>query len=214
MPVLPFASDADVVQFAKAFLNEHLDRFNKDIAICLKADAEKRHAYFPALITCIAFLDFLSGLYAGTLERHSLKELKHYVRNFMDPSEYTEDRLNVLYELFRHKVAHLALPYAVFGTNTKPKTFGGQPRRLITWTVRASGPRPPISIVSVIPPKHILKAVTPWSVSYDHIAVIGVRSFASDIIKSVPKYLRHLKKDKTKIALSRFKDCMNIYFPV
>jgi hypothetical protein len=31
MPVLPFASDVEVVQFAKAFLDEHLDRFNKDI---------------------------------------------------------------------------------------------------------------------------------------------------------------------------------------
>jgi hypothetical protein len=146
MPVLP---DARVVQFAKAFLDEHLGRFTKDIAICLKADAKKQHAYFPALITCIAFLDFLSGLYAGTLETHSLKELKHYVRNFMDPREYTEDRLNVLYELFRHKVAHLALPYAVFDTTTsRARTFGGQQRRLITWTVRASGPRPPINIVS------------------------------------------------------------------
>ena len=71
MPVLPFVSDAEVVQFAKAFLDEHLDRFNKDIAICLKADAKKRHAYFPALITCIAFLDFLSGLFAGSLEKRN-----------------------------------------------------------------------------------------------------------------------------------------------
>ena len=140
MPTLP---DIEVVQFAKEFLDKHLDRFNKDIAICLKADAKKRHAYFPALITCIAFLDFLSGLYAGTLEDQSLNELKRYVCNFMDPSEYTDDRLNVMYELFRHKVAHLALPYAVFDTNTKPKTFRGQSRRLITWKVRASGPRPP-----------------------------------------------------------------------
>jgi hypothetical protein len=207
MPALP---DAKVVQFAKTFLDEHLGRFTKDIAICLKADAKKRHAYFPALITCIAFLDFLSGLYAGSLEIHSLKELKHYVRKFMDPSEYTEDRLNVLYELFRHKVAHLALPYAAFDTNTKPKTFGGQPRRLITWTVRASGPRPPINIVSE--KRQISKAVTPWSVSYDHRAVISIRSFASDIIKSVPKYLRHLEKDKT--ARNHFNDCMNTYFPV
>ena len=71
MPVLPFACDAQVVRFAERFLDEHLDRFNKDIAICLKADAKKRHAYFPALITCIAFLDFLSGLFAGSLEKRN-----------------------------------------------------------------------------------------------------------------------------------------------
>ena len=55
MPVLPFASDADVAKFAKAFLAEHVKRFRKDIAICLTRDAKNSHAYFPALITCIAF---------------------------------------------------------------------------------------------------------------------------------------------------------------
>jgi hypothetical protein len=152
MPVLPFSSDADVVQFAKAFLDKHLERFKKDIAICLKADAKKRHAYFPALMTCIGFLDFLSGLFAGKLEWQSLKELKNYAHHFMNSKEYTPDHLDVLYECFRHKVAHLALPYTVFDTDTKPKTFGSQPRRLITWTVHASGPRPPITIVPVPPP--------------------------------------------------------------
>ena len=127
----------------------------------------------------------------------------------MYQSEYTEDRINVLYELFRHNVAHLALPYAVFDTNTKRKIFDDE-RRLITWTVRASGRRPPISIVSE--KKQISRAVTPWPVSYDHRAVISIRSFASDIVKSVPKYLRHLKRDET--GRSRFKDCMKTYFPV
>jgi hypothetical protein len=80
----------------------------------------------------------LSGLYAGKLEGHALKELRNYASKFLG-AEYTADRIDVLYECFRHKVAHLAQPYAVFDTQSKPKTFGGQGRRLITWTVRASG---------------------------------------------------------------------------
>src|SRR3979490_2112330 len=84
MPVLPFASDTDVVQFAKAFLDGHVERFRKDIAICLTRDAGKSHAYFPALITCIAFADLLSGLYAGKLDGHGLEELKNYVSQFMN----------------------------------------------------------------------------------------------------------------------------------
>jgi hypothetical protein len=55
------------MNFAKVFLDGHRERFRKDIAICLKPDANNSHAYFPALITCIAFLDFLSGLHAGKL---------------------------------------------------------------------------------------------------------------------------------------------------
>ena len=124
MPVLPFSTDAEVVGFAKAFLQEHLERFRKDIKICLTPDENKAHAYFPALMSCISFADLLSGLYAGKLEGQALKELKNYASKFMG-AEYTADRVDVLYQCFRHKVAHLAQPYAVFDTQSKPNTFGG-----------------------------------------------------------------------------------------
>jgi len=216
MPVLEFVTDRDVKRFAKAFLDNRFVTFKKDIAICLTAGPtktkQKSHAYFPALITCIAFADLLSGLYAGKLKGHGLKELKDYTSKFMDPTVYTPDRLDVLYECFRHKVAHLAQPYAVFDTNpAKNKTFSGQPRRLITWTVNASGPRPPIRIVPVNPRKQILKAVTPWEVLYDYRAIVNVRGLASDIVRSIPKYLRHLKTDS--VARSHFRACMEICFP-
>lgn len=96
MPVLPFSSDAEVVKFAKAFLREHLERFRKDIRICLTPDKNEAHAYFPALISCISFADLLSGLYAGTLDKQGLNELKNYAGKFMG-ADYTPDRLDVLY---------------------------------------------------------------------------------------------------------------------
>jgi len=72
MPVLRFASDADVVAFAKTFLAGHVERFRKDIAICLTPDANNSHAYFPALITSIAFADLLSGLHASAVQAEAL----------------------------------------------------------------------------------------------------------------------------------------------
>ena len=210
MPVLPFSTDAEVVRFAKAFLREHLERFRKDIKICLTRDENKAHAYFPALMSCISFADLLSGLYAGKLEGHALKELRNYASKFLG-AEYTADRIDVLYECFRHKVAHLAQPYAVFDTQSKSKTFGGQGRRLITWTVRASGPRPPIQIVAQSAPKQIVGAATPWPVQYDHRAFVSVRSLASDVEKSAQKYMRCLATDAA--ARENFKKCMVTYFP-
>jgi hypothetical protein len=211
MSKMPFSSDADVVRFATAFLRNRVQTFKKDIAICLTADKCGSHAYFPALITCIAFADLLSGLHAGTLTNQKLPELKDYVSKFIDTTKtvYTDDRLSVLYECFRHKVAHLAQPYAVFDTNTKSKTFPG-PRRLITWTVHAKGPRPPIQIVRV-GRTQIVKAPTPWDAVYDHRVTVSVRGLASDIVKSIPKYLRSLKTDSA--ARQRFRDCMPSYFP-
>jgi hypothetical protein len=210
VPVLPFKSDGEVVEFARAFLDAHVERFQKDIAICLRPAANRTHAYFPALITCIAFADLLSGLYAGKLEGHGLKELKSYASKFMDPTTYDSLRVEILYEMFRHKVAHLAQPYVVFDTHSKRK-FQSQPRRLITWTVQASGPKPTIEIVPVSPPRQVLKSATPWPVHYDHRVFIRIRGLATDIRKSVPRYLRHLKTEK--VARDRFKDCMDNFFP-
>jgi hypothetical protein len=108
-----------------------------------------QHAYFPALITCIAFVDLLSGLYAGNLQHHSRSELERYAEKFMKP-EYTTDRVRVLYEFLRHKIAHLAYPYPVFDTVTKQHAFKGQPRRRITWTVYASKRRPALRSASLV----------------------------------------------------------------
>jgi hypothetical protein len=199
MPVLPFKSDAEVAEFAKKFLDEHVERFNKDIAICLRPDENRSHAYFPALISCIAFAELLSGLHAGNLKSDGLKKLKDYASDFMDTTIYDADRLKILYEMFRHKVAHLAQPCAVFDTGTKR----------ITWTVEESGPKPAIEIVRE--KSQILRAVTPWPVHYDHRAYVRIEGLANDIRESVPKYLRHLKADK--LACDRFRKCMEHFFP-
>ena len=146
----------------------------------------------------------------GKLDGHALKELKNYASKFMS-ADYTPDRLDVLYECFRHKVAHVAQPYAVFDTQSKPKTFHGQRRRLIAWTVFARGRRPPIEVAAAKPAQQILSAVTPWPVQYDHRVYVSVRSLASDVEKSVKKYLRCLAVDAT--ARDHFKKCTTTYFP-
>jgi hypothetical protein len=100
MAVRDFNTDAEVARFAKAFLDDRVDTFKKDIAICLTVQ-NKSHAYFPALITCIAFADLLSGLNAGKLERHGLKELKNYVWQFIDPGARNADYSNLLTSVWR-----------------------------------------------------------------------------------------------------------------
>jgi hypothetical protein len=121
----------------------------------------------------------------------------------MDATIYDVDRLEILYEMFRHKVAHLAQPYAVFVTR-------GRPRRLITWTVEESGPpKPAIEIVPET--SQISRAVTPWAVRYDHRAYVRIESLASDIRESVPRYLERFQTDTS--ACVRFRDCMVHFFP-
>jgi hypothetical protein len=81
MSIAYFASDEELVSFAQTFFRSRVETFRKDVAICMKPDALERHAYFPALIICIAFVELLSGLYAGKLEHNRLGELKQYAQD-------------------------------------------------------------------------------------------------------------------------------------
>jgi hypothetical protein len=215
MSIGHFASDEKLVAFAQAFFRSRLETFRKDIAICMSPDAQKRHAYFPALIICIAFADLLSGLYAGKLKNNGLRELRQYAERFMK-ADYTSDsrRLDILYEFLRHKIAHLAYPYPVFDTNTKHETFKGQPRRRVTWTINASKRRPAIEVIDFQASKLLKKTTTPWPVSYNCEIKISVRSFHADVVRSIygpSGYLRYLQSDQE--AQERFAKCMIEYFP-
>ena len=213
MTIAPFKSDKELVSFARKFFQDRVGSFRKDIAICLKADATRSHAYFPALITCIGFVDFLSGLYAGKLEGHGLSDLKKYAKQFMNATKYDDLRLEILYLAFRHKLAHLSFPFIVFNTSTK-KEYTDHKQRLVTWSIHASKRNPPIELIDFASPKFMQKTLRPWPVQYNCRAVVSVRSFQSDIVKSIygkAGYLQHIRADA--IARERFAKCMKAIFP-
>ena len=207
-----FESDEKLLRFAKQFLRDQIDGFRKDIRICLTMDHLRRHAYFPALIRCISFVDFLGGLHAGDIEDHGLSELQSYARKFMDTANYDDLVLGILYEGFRHKIAHLSDLYPVFDTSTKPKKFAA-PHRRITWTVYAGKRTPPIELIPYANPIFLRKTKTPWPVSYDHRIHISLRSFANDIVKSIngpSGYFRHLQSSSS--ARKNFEKSMQKFF--
>jgi hypothetical protein len=207
-----FKSSQQLRIFAKRFLRDQVEGFRKDIRICLTMDRRRRHAYFPALIRCISFADFLGGLHAGDIENHNFRQLREYANKFMNAANYDELRLAILYEGFRHKIAHLSDPYPVFDTATKPRIFGS-PHRRIAWTVYAGQRAIPIKLVPY-PERTLLKRTkTPWPVSYDHRIEISLRSFANDIVKSIigpSGYLHHLESNLC--AQKNFERAMQTFF--
>ena len=72
MSIAPFKTDQELLTFARKFFANRVETFKKDIAICLTPNEREEHAYFPALIICIAFVDLLSGLHAGALHNQKL----------------------------------------------------------------------------------------------------------------------------------------------
>jgi len=212
--IKPVTSDKQLFEFSKQYLGDHVERFRKDISICLRSNDKRSHAYLPALMTCIAFADLLSGLYAGNLKTHGLTDLQTYAARFMDAANYDSDRLKLLYEGFRHKVAHLGLPYAVFDTSTKPNTFGAVSRRRLAWTVNASAQSPAIHVTKYPKPRFLQRTLTPWPVSYDHRIRVSVRKLAADVVKSIygrSGYLYHLESDT--VARQNFRSCLKDLYP-
>jgi hypothetical protein len=212
MTIKPFRSDKEIITFARSFFREYVGSFRKDLRICLTADANRSHAYFPALITCIGFLDLLSGLYVGNIEGHSVSELKSYAARFMDRTKYHPLHLEILYLVFRHKIAHLSVPYLVFDT-ARRKEFVGQKHRRITWSVHAGKRSSPIEVIDHAP-KPFKRSLRPWDVSYSCRVHISVRTFQIDVTNSIygtTGYMQHLQSDL--IARENFAKCMKVLYP-
>ena len=166
----------------------------------------------PALVTCIGFLDFLSGLNAGKLEGHGLTELKAYIHKFFRrKSDYAH--ADILYVMFRHKIAHLAYPYLVFDTATKPRDLG-PPQRRITWTVGIYRGKKPLELIVLPTSRTLVRSITPWPVSYDARMVVSLTTLRTHIVGSIygpSGYLSHLRTDGN--ARGRFARCIKEYAP-
>jgi hypothetical protein len=205
---MSISDDDKWVEFAERFLRNRREVFDKDVAICLKR-TRGTHAYFPALIICIAFADLMSGLYAGTLKGQRVEPLRRYAAKFMKP-EYTSDprRLDILYKFLRNKIAHLAYPNPVFAMVTKPF----QPKQRVTWTLNASKHRPTIKVIDYPAQSDRLSCSEVFvGENCKTLVCILLRNFHSDIVSSISKYLRHLQSDRD--AKERFARCMLDYFP-
>jgi hypothetical protein len=209
-----FKNQRELVSYARRFVKERIEVFGKDLSICLNADANGRHAYMPALISCISLLELLSGLHAGKLEFIGLKGIIDYTKKFMDTNVYSSDRLAVLYEGFRHKIAHVTQPYGVFDTfkiARKNPQFLNNGHRLITWRVNATNRYPPIDIV---PENGTLTKRPPWPVKYSHRCIVSIYRLKVDIPRSAlgtGGYLENLKIDPQ--ARNNFEKCMQEFFP-
>lgn len=208
-----FVTPRDICAFARLFIRQRAQDFKKNVDICLTARRTRTrkadHAYMPGLMTCFAFIDLLSGLYAGNIRNAGLDEFLAFAKRFLP--RYQEYHLRILYVEFRNKLAHLAHPYFVLDTGKEPKRIGG-PRRLIAWTIYASRRNPPVDLVNCGRTK-VETQNTPWPVYYDHRIHISVGSLARDARKAARSsggYVSALCASSDLQA--KFKRCMYSFY--
>ena len=210
--IAPFSSERELITFARKFLHGRVQLLNKDVEVCLTANRQVSHAYFPALMTCISFLDLLSGLHAGQLKGQGIEELVAYAAKFMTRTHYPELELTICYEMMRHKIAHLGHPYVVFDTHSSKKLKQSPPKR-VTWTLYATNRPLPLELVAC-PGSSLQYTLRPWEVPYDHRLHISIHRFKVDAVNSIngpTGYRAHLISDPG--AKARFAGCMKEYYP-
>ena len=169
--------------YAKSFIRGRIATYKKDISICLTQDSQGSHAYMPGLMATISLLELLSGLYTGKVRGIGLPGILEYAHRFLDRNQYTDDRMAVLYELFRHKIAHLSHPYGVFDSHDVARSciLRKHQRRWITWQINASDTKPSIQI---LPTAGTLPKDPPWPINYSHKCKVSLRRLSIDIPRS------------------------------
>ncbi len=210
---LPHRGAADnPARFARAFVRGRLRGFQKDIQICLTgipsgARPGLTHAYFPALASCCATLEYLSGLYLGEAGYRALgqQDVAKYAARFLPQDTYDPEAIRVLFDAFRNAVAHRGIASGVWTDKHDHRDKRG---RRLTWKVYALDEGAPLE---VLPDKGELKNDPPWRCRYTHRVHIRLQCLARDICDSSERYIDALVAAPE--LQDRFMRCMEALYP-
>lgn len=203
-------TEAEIVDYAVWFTNERLETFNKDIAICLRPDEQNRHAYMPALIACTGMIELYACLLCGNLESKGIERIVEFANRFMNTEHYSETALKVLWDVFRHKVAHVSRPY---GVRHVTKLNSNGERCLVTWEVTEFDREPAIQIAEELGRIPKDRRPTWHSGCYTHRCIVHLPTIARDIknaISGPEGYIQSVCKE-SKLQ-KNFKKCMDQCF--
>ena len=161
-----FNDDDELIQFAKEYVGEKLSSLEKDINHCIVYPS----APFPAILYCFSLIDLLASFYCGQTKGQTSKNAATYMKDMMS---YTEDQCNLLQQVFRHKIVHLAGPRTAYDYNGKKFTWhyrhDSSEKHLIIETLAQTG--------YVQPTSKIREDIT-------HRFWISIKHLAEDVIQS------------------------------
>lgn len=176
----PFLDIAELMSFARSFLEPRLTALSKDVGHCLTDP----YAPFPAILLCFSTIDLLGAISSGDAKKHrkTTEQSKAYMRNFMG---YPEPDAALLMDLFRHKLVHLSAPKPVV-------EFRGN---FIAWRYHHSDPAEHRKLVPITPTS--VDSFPGETLTADHEFRISIHHFGEDIQRSVNcpgGYLSQLEK--------------------
>jgi len=196
--------------FAKRFVKGRLAEFDKDMRICLRPFATNgstrpAHAYFPALAACCGMREYLTALSRGNLHGIGWTQVAGWAERFLPQPDYNRDTVHVLFEAFRHPIAHRGIASGVW-VDRRPHARNA---RRVTWKLLANAKRPACDIVE----EHgELKRDPPWPCPYTHRARIHHRSLWIDIQGAAKGFTTAIGADEP--LRGNFEACMRQLYPL
>jgi hypothetical protein len=97
-----FKSQTELIKFAESFLTERKESLEKDVRKCLENDCA-----FPAILYTFATINLLGSIRSGRTNNKDTEMTEEYMSEFM---HYTDEQIELLITIWRHKTTHLALP--------------------------------------------------------------------------------------------------------
>jgi len=202
-------ANGDIAAFAVAFVGTRFAGFEKDINICLTAvprakGTGKTYAYFPALAACTSTLEYVTALARGNTRGIGWSQVADFAATYMRQPDFNRDIVRVLFEAFRHPVAHRGIASGVWvDANDGPN----QGRRVV-WRISAAASRPACQI---LPESGVVKRDSPWPCAFSHRVHIHLRALASDIREAADLYTKRIPGDLT--LQRQFERCMRQLYP-
>jgi hypothetical protein len=179
-----FADNNELIQFARTFLRDRTESLQRDALACTHGAT----AAFPAILYCFSTVDLLGALLGGDAKssKGMTDRAKAYARRFM---HYSEDQCSLLWDVFRHKIVHLAQPNPVVKDSKGKKT---------TWGYWHDDLAHHLKLVSLVPPIHEM-VTSGLSIDAEHRFEFSIHHLVLDIDDSVHApggYLHTLASDK------------------
>lgn len=171
-----FVDNNELVRFARNFVQERVNSLEKDVTYCLlEISSPIKYAPFPALLYCFSTVNLLGALLAGDASRKAQTTTcsKNYMRMFMN---YSEKQSDLLIDIYRHKLVHLAQPRFVYHDDEGKK---------ITWQYHHDDSQQHLIIEKINITE--LKLTSTWNIPINHVFHIGIMQFMRDIKDSVEK---------------------------
>jgi hypothetical protein len=198
-----------MVAFARDFIQKRSSGLRKDIGICLTDTLavdgiNTTHAYFPALGACCGFLEYMTALYRGRLSGIGWEQVLRWTKRYMQQPDYADDVVRVLFDAFRHSVAHRGIATGIWFERSR----NGLPERRVTWKLLEDSERPACQLIAE---DGVLVNDPPWPSPFTHRMHIHLAALAEDLCVAATAYADDLAKDAA--LRENFERAMQALYP-